>query len=205
MQYDEASAPRVEGAVRRRCPCLLLLALAPFATGAAKDGSGYEVVNHLISLKAMPQREFDNVEPWLLADQAPDEVIVSNGCGVVTAVYSAAPLGDYLAGAGKVHWSVVTHRAFLGEWCETAAFEIDRPTLAEFRIWKGVRYLIRSARISTDGGGPWDPYVSDQGFIADYESRLNGPKSPAGGPCCAKRMYLRELLPPAERPGPNSR
>ena len=190
----------------KRCgPTLLLLALAPFAAGAAEDGTGYEVVNHVIVLQAMPRRESDNVYPWELAGQTPDEIIVSNGCGAVKVVYSTAPLGEYLAAAGKTRWSVVTHRAFLGEWCETAQLEFARPTLVEFRIWKGARYLLRWAKITTDANGDREPYITDQWFIAGSQAELNDSKAPAAEACCAKRMYLREFLPPAEKPGPNSR
>ena len=191
--------------MNRRRRWLLLLALVPFGAGAVEDVTGYEVVGNVLSLDATRLHGSSNLYPWQEGGKTLDDIVVSNGCGFIDIVYAAVPLPDYLSAIGEVHWAATPYRAPIGEWCALKPVVFDYPTLVEFTTWKGTRFLIRSAGISIDVAGDRDPYVTDVGFIADYQFRRNGPKALEPGACCAKRMYLREFLPPAGKPGPNGR
>jgi len=181
----------------------LILSAAILASCATRDVTGYEIVRSTLAVGAVARASAGkNLYPWERNEAAPGEILISNACGFVDLVYAVEPLSKYVSAPDKALGTPTSYRALSGEWCEVRDFSFNWPTLVHFRTWRGVKYLLSSAPISRDAGGP--PYVSDRGFISDLERERWGPKRLEDPTCCVKRIYLADLMLPAnyrlERP-----
>ncbi|MEO8314124.1 MAG: hypothetical protein ABI645_04950 [Pseudomonadota bacterium] len=198
---------------------ILLLACILIADGAvpapAADGTGYAVVDGVVTFRRIKGGDPNGLYPWERAElerQRREErrqgemetVVISNGGSPVDFTYSLYRLGNT---AHPQYWRA---RGLLGEWGRVGEFILESPHLVKYRKWKGTSYMLESVLLLTDGAHQL--FVGDQAFISEqgWSGLVRQVANPEEGTACraegalflARERALRDEGATAKSGGP---